>query len=198
MKKIFAAIFCLIITCGAGYKGELPNIEAEFAYKKTTPPTAAPPFSPQNSEDKLKELKPIPRDKKSYLEIILKKDKSSQYVNDTNEVIVLLEKLKKCIEQGQDIQKFNAIISNLIDNISYIETEYKDKQESNFISYKMLHSLSEQARSVAVLRTESQIYTKYLPFESTGSVYRDKNIQKQISSLLKTVDQSLYVLKNTD
>ena len=197
MKKIVPLLLIFFITTGAGYKGSLPNIEAEFGYKKTIPPVSAPPFTPRENED-FSDLKPIPREKKSYVEIILKKDKSSQYTIDTNEVILLLEKLKKSIEKEQDIQKFNAIVSNLIDHISYIQEEYKDKQESNFISYKSLQPLSEQARATAMLRTESLIYTKYLPYESTGSIYRDKNIQKQLKLLLKSVEQTLYTLKNID
>lgn len=197
MKKILPILISIAITTGAGYKGSLPNIEAEFAYKKTTPEVSSPPFTPQENKNN-EELKPIPRDKKTYLEIVLKKDKSSQYINDTNEVIMLLEKLKKCIEQKQDIQKFNAIISNLIDNIAFIQAQYKGKPEENYISYKSLSALSEQARNVAVLRTESLVYSKYLPYESTGSIYKSNNIQKQINSLLTTVDQSLYILKNVD
>lgn len=197
MRRIFPILLCVLITTGAGYNGTLPNIEAEFAYKRTAPETSNPPFTPIENQNDI-DLKKIPRDKKSYLEIIIKKDKSSQYLNDTNDVILLLEKLKKCIEQEQDIQMFNAIVSSLIDNIDLIKTQYKGKPEANYISYKNLMGLSTQARNVAVLRTEGQIYTKYLPYSSSGAVYTPQNIEKQVNNLLKSVDQSLYILKNVD
>lgn len=197
MKRIIPILLCVFITTGAGYNGTLPNIEAEFAYKKNTPETSAPPFTPVEKENDL-DLKPIPRDNKSYLEIIIKKDKSSQYLNDTNDVILILEKLKNCIEQKQDIQMFNAIVSSLIDNIEVIKTEYKGKPEGNYISYKNLIKLSILARNVAVLRTESLVYTQYLPYSSSGAVYKPQNIEKQINNLLKSIDQTLYVLKNLD
>ena len=197
MKRLLGIFICIIITTGAGYKGTLPDIEAEFAYRRTAPVKAAPPFTPQENQQ-MQDLKPIPRENKSYLEIILKKDKSSDYVNCTNDIITILEKLKKCIESKQDIQKFNAIVSNLIDNIEFLRIQYQGKPEENFISYKNLQTLSTQARSVAVLRTESQIYTKYLPFGSSGSIYKSNNIQKQIDDLAISVDQSLFILKNTD
>lgn len=197
MKRIIPILLCVFITTGAGYNGTLPNIEAEFAYKKTAPETSAPPFTPNEKADN-SDLKPIPRDNKSYLEIIIKKDKSSQYLNDTNNIILILEKLQRCIRQKQDIQKFNAIISNLIDNIELIKTQYQGKPEGNYISYKNLMALSVQARNVAVLRTESLVYTKYLPYSSSGAVYKPQNVEKQVNNLLRSVDQTLYVLKNLD
>lgn len=197
MKRIIPILLCVFVTTGAGYEGTLPNIEAEFAYKKKAPEESAPPFTPVENQT-AKDLKPIPRDNPSYIEIIIKKDKSTQYLNDTNNIIIMLEKLKKCIEQKQDIQKFNAIISNLIDNIALVKTQYENKPEKNYISYKNLMSLSDQARNVAMLRTESQVYTKYLPYSSSGAVYKPQNVDKQINILLNSVNESLYVLKNLD
>ena len=197
MKRILAIITCVILTSGAGYKGTLPDLKTEFDYKRNTPESSAPVFTP--SENPIaNELKPIPRDNQTYLEIIIKKDKSTQYINETNEVIIILEKLKKCIETDKDIQKFNATVSNLIDHITYIQEAYNDRPESAYISYKNMVSLSQQARKVAVLRTESQVYTKYLPYSSSGAVYKPDNINNQVSSLLKSINETLFVLKNLD
>lgn len=202
MKKVFLIFLCVLITTGAGYKGTLPNINAEFAYKREAKDTSNPPYTPvnpqDNTEDKKEELLQIPRDNNAYLEIIIKKDKTAQYITDTNKIILIIEKLKKCIENGQDIQKFNAIVSNLIDHIALMETSYKGKAESNYISYRNLLQLSETARNVAVLRTEGQVYNKYLPYSSSGSVYTSDNIQAHLNLLLDTVNESLYVLKNLD
>lgn len=197
MKRILGILTCVLLTTGAGYEGTLPDLAGEFEYKKNAPETSTTIFTPVENQ-KQDELKPIPRDNKTYLEIIINKDKSNQYVKETNEVITILEKLKNCIETDKDIQKFNAIVSNFIDNVSYIQTKYMDKPESAYISYKNMVSLSDQARKIAILRTESQVYTKYLPYSSSGSVYKQQNIDKQLSKLLGSVNQTLYVLKNLD
>ncbi len=197
MKRILPILLSLLLTCGAGYKGTLPDLASEFDYKRTQPTTATPNFS-ETKNPVLDELKPVPRDNKKYIDIIIKKNKSSKYENDTIEVIKIIERLKQCIEKSNDIQMFNATISNLIDHVAYIKDTYENQQESTFTSYKTLLKLSSQARNVAVLRTESQIYTKYLPYQSDGSVYSKHNIDIQTKSLLKSINQTLYVLKNLD
>lgn len=202
MKKILPILLCVLLTSGAGYKGSLPNIEAEFAHLNNKPQTAQPPFNPEDPSSTTQQnkpsLTPIPRNDKKYVEIIIKKDKSTQYINDTTEIINILEKLKTCMYTDNDIQHFNAIISNLIDNISAMQENYKGKPESNFISYKTLVALSNQARQVAILRTESQVYAKYLPYSTSGAVYKPAKIKAQINNLSTAVDQALYVLKNLD
>ena len=199
MRKIVTCIIGYLLVIGAGYNGSLPNIEKEFEYKKNTPAMSSTPFNTQQTPNENNfELKPVPRENQKYLEIIIKKDKTSQYTNDTNTIITILEKLNVCLLTQSDIQKFNAIVSNLIDHISALQEQYKDKPESNYISYRSLSALSEQARKVAILRTESQVYTKYLPYSSSGSIYKPQQIQKELNSLSVSVEQVLYVLKNLD
>ncbi len=197
MGKYISILILFFVCCGAGYNGTLPNIKKEFEYKTNQPEVAVPIFGVQQKDENY-ELKKIPRDNQKYVEIIIKKDKSSQYSNDTNAVITLLEKLRTCLIKQDNIQQFNAIVSNLIDHITLIQEEYKNKPESSYISYKALQSLSQQARSAAVLRTESQVYSQYLPYSSSGKAYKPQNIQKQLDSLANTVDQTLYILKNLD
>ena len=36
MKRIFGLILIVILTCGAGYEGELPDLDAEMGYKIKT------------------------------------------------------------------------------------------------------------------------------------------------------------------
>lgn len=197
INKILSILICGVITCGAGYMGTLPDLNSEFDYKRDIPKTSAPIFDPtQNPSNS--ELKPIPRNDKSYLEIIIKKDKTPEYTNDVNDVITTLEKLKSCIESNNDIQNFNAIVSNVIDNIQFIQEKYTNKPESAYMSYRSMIKFSNEARKVAILRTQAQVYTKYLPYTTTGAQYRPSNVKAQISKLGKSVNQTLYVLKNLD
>lgn len=196
MRRIILILFCMILTMGAGYNGKLPNITSEFAYKSQTPAKSYPPYTP--NDNKNVELKPVPRENKTYIEVVVKKNKTLEYTRDINSIITILEKLKTCIEEGQDIQKFNAITSNLIDHIALLQTTYQGKQESNYLSYKSLVALSPKARDIAILKTESQVYTKYLPYSSAGAPYKKENIQSKEKSLLTNVNETLYVIKNLD
>ena len=93
MKKFFLPILCILITCGAGYKGTLPDLEKQLEHKRKTPKTSIPKFN-VNKFSKDKNLKKIPRKNKTYIKIILKKDKTSEYITDVNDIILILEKLK--------------------------------------------------------------------------------------------------------
>lgn len=203
MKKIllsFSLLIIVLITTGAGYVGTLPNIEAEFSYlrkdisEKTTAPFSVEELDKQNAE----KLKPIPRDNDSYVDIIIKKDKTPQYFKDVNSVIIILEKLRKCLNTEQDIQIFNAIVSNLIDNVEYIRIEYKDKPESNYISYARLINISAEAREVANFRTQGLVVQKYLPYTSSKNVYTKENLKDKLDNLLNNVNETLFILKNLE
>ncbi len=203
MKKILAVfLLCLIVltTTGAGYVGTLPNIEAEFSYlKKEHSEKSMAPFSVEEL-DKQNEakLKPIPRENDNYVDIIIKKDKTTKYLKDVNSVIIILEKLRKCLNTNQNIQMFNAIVSNLIDNIEYVKEEYKDKPESNYLSYNRLITISNEARETASFRTKGLAAQKYLPYTSKDNVYTKENLDKKLESLLINVNETIFILKNLE
>ena len=204
MKKILSILFLIgltVITTGAGYVGTLPNIEAEFEYMKKQEPTQRgdAPFSiEQLDQENAKKLKPIPRENDTYVDIIVKKDKTTKYLKDVNSVIIILEKLRKCINTEQSIQVFNAIVSNLIDNIEYIRVEYKDKPEGNYLSYNRLQVLSREARDVASFRMQGQAAQKYMPYSATNNIYTKENLDAKLEKLLVNVNETLFILKNLD
>ena len=203
MKKIVTVmllIFTAIVTAGAGYVGTLPNVEAEFEYlKKQSSENASAPYSVEELDKQNEnQLKPIPRDNENYVDIIIKKDKTTKYFNDLNDVIGILEKLRRCLNTNGDIQLFNAIVSNLIDNIEYIKQEYKDKPESNYLSYNRLIILSAQARETANYRTQGLAYEKYLPYTSSKNVYTKENLNSKLESLLTNVNETIFILKNLE
>ena len=203
MKKIFSALFLIItavISSGAGYMGTLPDIEADFEYlKKESSEKAQAPYSVEELDRQNEEkLKPVPRDNENYVDIIIKKDGSTDYFKDVNAVILILEKLRRCINTDRDIQKFNAIVSNLIDNVAYITTEYKDKPESNYLSYNRLNIISAQARDVANFRMNAQTAQSYIPYTSTNNVYTKENINSKMEALLVNVNETIFILKNLE
>ena len=114
MKKIlsvFILLFASLITTGAGYMGTLPNIDAEFQYLKeeVSDKTQAPFSVEELDEQNAKELKPIPRENDDYVDIIIKKDKTSKYMNDVSKVIAILHKLRQCITNNS-IKFLNILI----------------------------------------------------------------------------------------
>ncbi len=203
MKKILSLLLILCFAqCAfaAGYVGTLPNIEAEFSYlKKEHSEKATSPYSVKEL-DKQNEakLKPVPRDNDNYVDIIIKKDKSSEYMNDVNKIILILEKLRKCLNTQQNIQMFNAIVSNLIDNVEYLRVEYKDKPESNYLSYNRLIQLSAQARDVANFRTQGLAAEKYLPYTANDNIYTKENLENKLNNLLNNVNDTIFILKNLE
>lgn len=204
MRRILTLIFLFIITItttGAGYVGTLPDVEAEFSYmkKQKTPERASAPYSVEQLDNQNAErLKPIPRENDTYVDIIVKKDKTTKYLKDVNDVIIILEKLRKCINTEQSIQVFNAVVSNLIDNVEYIKTEYKDKPEENYLSYNRLIVISDEAREVATFRMQGLAAQKYLPYTSSNNVYTKENLNDKIEKLLVNVNETLFILKNLD
>lgn len=204
MKRflIVIALLCIVITTtGAGYVGTLPDIEAEFSYMKKQDKSergSAPYSIEQLDNENAQSLKPIPRENDTYVDIIIKKDKTTKYLKDVNSVIIILEKLRKCINNEQSIQVFNAIVSNLIDNVEYIRVEYKDKPESNYLSYNRLQVVSNEAREVATFRTQGQAAQKYLPYTASNNIYTKENLDEKLEKLLVNVNETLFILKNLD
>ena len=203
MKKLLSIIiliFTVLITTGAGYMGTLPDIESEFSYlRKQSSENAMAPFTIEELDKQNEsELKQIPRDNEKYIDIIIKRDKTTQYLKDVNSVILILEKLRKCLNTNQDIQKFNAIVSNLIDNVEYIRIEYKDKPESNYLSYSRLIYVSQEAREAANFRTQGLNMQQYIPYTSEKNIYTKENLDKKLEALLNNVNETLFILKNLD
>ena len=190
----------MILTSGAGYVGTLPNIEAEFSYlRKEASEKSIAPYSVEELGKKHEnDLKPIPRDNDNYVDIIIKKDKTTKYINDVNDIIIILEKLRKCLNTDRDIQKFNAIISNLIDNVDYIRQEYSGKPEENYLSYKRLLYISQQSRETASYRMNGLKTQKYLPYTSENNIYTQETLDSKMNDLLNNVNETLFVLKNLE
>ena len=109
-----------------------------------------------------------------------------------------MEKLRKCLNTNQDIQMFNAIVANLIDNVEYIRVEYKDKPESNYLSYNRLILISQQARDAANFRTQGLVSQKYLPYTSENNVYTKEALGTKLENLLASVNETIFILKNLE
>ncbi len=201
MKKILAKVFIFLtgalICSGAGYKGSLPNIDNEFEYVRTTPKITKPLYNSFDEFSSNPNYQKAPRENKTYIDVILKKDRTSQYINDLNDVIPILEKMQKCIQTDGSVQKFNAIASSIIDHADYMNQKYAQKPERFYISFAKLQNIAAQARAVATLRCESQIYIKYLTYQGDGQVYSKDSIRKQMNLLGEELENVIKILKDS-
>lgn len=201
MKKIFSKVIILLCTAavctGGGYKGSLPSINQQFEYKRTTNHVTKGIYKTIDETERPAHLQKVPRENKSYIDIILKKDRSSPYINDLNDVILILEKLKKCIDTNGSIQKFNAIASSVIDHADYMNEKYAQSPERYYISFAKLQNIAAQARNIATLRCESQVYIKYLTYQGDGQVYSKDSINNQLKAFSLELDNAIKIMKDS-
>ncbi len=210
MKKflsIFLIIFCLSLPAlakkkgkaanleKAGYAGTLPNLEERF--QNSIEKELQPAFEYQDGFNDPNEIKPIPRNNPAFVNIIMKKDKTSKYINDLNELISIIEKLQTSIENKDNIQKFNAKAYFLKENVEYFRDKYKNKSEQSFISYKKVMQLNTHVQAVSQLRIESETYSPYITAEESGNAFSRNNIDNQLDYLLDDIKKTLVMLKET-
>ena len=141
---------------------------------------------------------PIPRDNPAFVNIILKSEKTSAYLNDINELLPQLENLLSCIENNSDVQKFNAKAYFFNKSVEYLRDKYKGLPESSYISFKKLLELSSHTQSIANLRAEAEKYRPYLAYTGAGYLYNDNVINQQLEYLKTEIEQTIVILKEVE
>ncbi len=185
---------------GSGYVGTLPDLpayhqlEQDSAEKKDSSVQAIP-SKKFNSEN---ELKPVPDDNPAFVNIILKPEKASKYLNDVHEIIPLLEEIYDLIDENKNVQLFNAKVYYFNKSVDYFRDKYADKPESNYISYKKLMELNIHSRSVALLRAEAKKYNPYLSYSGAGYIYDPNNLNEQLGYLKDEIRQVILVLREAN
>lgn len=212
MKKILICLILLSITLpsnaafwnkknkaleqelqGKGYAGNLPDIGEKIERSKTKVTT--PVFEAQEGFDDPAELKPVPKDNPAFINIIQKKDKTSQFVVDANEVIPMLEKLVDCIEDNESLQLFITKANLLTLNIDNLAEKYDGKPESYYESFRKLQEVNRYVKSISQLRKEAVTYQRYLAYSASGSIYNPENINQQLQYLLEELNTAILLLR---
>ena len=212
MRKIFILILLFILTAqqsyalfggrkpvaeeGSGYVGTLPDIGKSFT--SSEPNESKPVFEKTETFNSGSALKPVPRENPSFVNIILKSDKTSQYLNDLNEMIPVLEKILDSIEKGDSVQRFAAKVYFLNKNVEYLSEKYADKPEICFVSFKKLQEVTNHAQTVSNLRVEAEKYKPYLAYGGAGYIYNGNNIEQQLEYLRIEIEDALTILKDAD
>ena len=195
-KLAFFIILCFCCT-GAGYKGTLPDIKGSFEHLRATPQKVSPLYDTTDDENYKGKLKKTPKENKTYIDIILKKDKTSPYITDLNEVILILEKMNNCIKSKGSVQKFNAIASSIIDHADFMARKYENSPEKYYISFAKLQNIASQSRDIATLLCESQVYIKYLTYQGEGQVYTKDNINAQLKDYQLELESTIQIMRNS-
>ena len=182
-----------IETEGKGYVGTLPDISKNFGPSDSK--SSKPTFEKTKNFNSSNEIKPAPRNNPSFVNIILKDEKPSPYLNDINDLLPTLENILTCIENGYDVQKFNAKVFFLNKTIDYLSSKYQDKPEYNFVSFQKLLTLRTHSQSVATLRSEAEKYRPYLAYTGAGYLYNDNVINQQLEYLKTEIEDTIVVIK---
>ena len=178
---------------GKGYAGTLPDIgeKIEKSKKKVTTPI----FDSQEGFNDPTELKPAPLDNPAFINIIQKKDKTSQFVKDAAEIIPMLEKLVDCIEDNESLQLFITKANLLTLNVDNLAEKYNGKPESYYESFRKLQDVNRYVKSISQLRREAVTYQKYLAYSESGSIYNPENINQQLQYLLEELNTTILLLR---
>lgn len=207
MKRFLALIFILVFGLpvlakktadydGMGYVGTLPDVTRSFT--PSEPKTTKPIIEQVEDFNSPDQVKPIPRDNPTFVNIMLKQDKTSQYLNDLNEIIPMLEKIQTSIEDNENVQLFNSKVYFFNKTAEYLRSKYSEKPEEEYISFKKLMELSTHAKSVALLRSESEKYNPYLAYGGAGYIYDPNNITQQLDYLKTEVQETILLLKDAN
>lgn len=173
-----------------GYYGILPNIDREFKYKRDINPKAIEEKTTTIEDIYKDDLKPAPVDDALFLDVIVKKEKPSMYINDIQRTKKAIIGLKNCIEDDGDIQRFNASV-NLIDlYVKNLRNKYQNTSDSFRQSYKYILNLNYQAKVLGNLKYDANYYARYVP--TNQGQYSKGNIALQEQKLLININKTLF------
>ena len=209
MKKILVLLLFIIFLCpqggfaakkeaaaipdGSGYVGTLPDLETRF--KKTQDTESQAPYNYEEGFDDKDDIKPAPRNNPAFVDIIMKKDKNSQYINDLNEIITILEQVQTVIEDKDSLQLFSAKSYFLKENVNYFRNKYKNKAEGSYASFKKVMQVNTHIQAISQLRQEKEVYSPYITSDSNGNAFSQNNINVQLDYLHDDIKSSIVILK---
>ena len=177
-----------------GYFGTLPDVNRDFSYKRQQETTTKAQDIITEEEINKEGLKPVPQNDTLFIDNIVKKEKSSSYINDVQRTKLALENLKKCIEQQGDIQRFNGCVY-LVDMYSKnLENKYKNQSDCLRDSYGHILSTSYRAKLLGNLMYEANYYARYIPTQQ--GKYSKDNIEKEKQDLLNKINKTLFLISN--
>ena len=207
MRRLVVIFLILFLTAGTafagkpiidkskGYVGELPKLGKKIEDEKTESETK-PQYEKVREFTSKDEIKNAPKDDPAFVNIIMKADKNTQYINDINDMIPMLEKIYDMIEDDVDVQKFVATTYFFSKNVENLKEKYENRPEFYFISFQKLLETDLHIQTVSNLRVEAVKNTPYMALGTEGKIYNTVNIQDQMSFLMKEIEETIMAIKN--
>ncbi|MGN1124978.1 MAG: hypothetical protein ACI4SM_02210 [Candidatus Gastranaerophilaceae bacterium] len=192
--------FCMIDAATGeeikGYRGELPDVTERF--QKFVKKTARPQFKSIDAFNVSRGYKPVPRDNPAYVNVIIKKERKSDFANDINNLIPIVEKLISSIENGENEQLFAARANFMYDNVEYVRKKYAERDERYYPAYDALITSSNRARTVVNIRNEAKAYSVYLPYQTEGYMYTPQYLDAQLKNLYQELTNTIILMRDVD
>ena len=179
-----------------GYKGDLPDVLERF--DKMLPKTSSPQFQSIDAFNTSRGYKPVPRDNPTFVNTMIKKAKVSEFVNDINEILPIVEKLVYSIENNENEQLFTARANYLYDDVEFFRKKYADAPEHYYPVYSALIAVSNRAKGIVSIRNEARVYASYLPYQTEGYMYSPQYINEQLSHLKAELLNAISLMKDVD
>ena len=180
-----------------GYSGTLPEIYRDFRYKQQTPKPPKEEYKVPTVEELEEEnLKKAPYEDTLFLDNIIKKEKTSDYVNYLQRPKYALTKLKEALEDGDDIQKINASINMLDLYTTNFQNRYQDKTEAFTDSYKEILLTNYEAKIFGNMLYDSNYYSQFVPV--SGTRHDKSNITAQKQKLLNKINKTILLIIQQD
>lgn len=180
-----------------GYWGTIPDIESDFKHKnqsKQTPSETNMKVLQDDEELPEENLKKAPFDDALFLDMVIKKQKDSNYLNDIQKSRLALHSLKKCIEENSDIQRFNAAVNMLDLYVQNLKKKYENESESMKESYIELLNTNYYAKTLGNLKYDANYYARYIP--TNQGKYSKDNISFEEEKLLNRINKTIFLLNN--
>lgn len=179
-------------TVEGGYKGTLPSVKSEFGYKQQKASDLK--NNGKKAEDFLpEEFQPSKIDDPLFLDVILNKERPSQYIVDMLRIMKFLESFRTIVENHEPVQKFNANVNILDLHARRIERLYSDKPEGMSPSYWLLIDLAYKAKVLGNLKFDANYYSKFSPV--IGTQYDPENLMTEDNKLLIDLDKTVFAIR---
>lgn len=175
-----------------GYKGTLPDISKHFQYKIKESESAVPLNMSIDEIDKL-DFKTAPFDDSLFLDVIVKKQKTSPYIGELLKIQKVLENFRHQISENCDIQRFNANVNVLNLHVAKLQKKYNQKSEALTKSYLKLQELNYRAKILGNLKYEADYFSKFQPV--LDDKHSQKYIKEQEKLLLNYIDKAIFQIK---
>ena len=129
-----------------------------------------------------------------FLDVIIKKEKTSDYVNDIVKIKETLERLRQCINDNASIQFFNANVNVLDLQTTNLERKYQYSAYAQSNSFYAIRHVNYSAKVLGNLKYDANFYSRYMPLQD--SVYSPNNIKAKSAALLDEIDRTIFEIGN--